>query len=462
MAQRRALNLLLLILFSLNVGGATALPLSADSSSSPAPVAEKTFSLDNGLRVFLLERHSVALVNIVAGINAGSRDETDETSGLAHALEHCLLFRGNDLRSGSEVARRIRDHGAVFNAHTGQDETLFEITLPAEHFVFGLENQKELLFRLKIENKELESEKEVIREEIRQIEDDPFRLGRALVSRLLFSGHPYGRPVYGTPEAISRLTVRDVEDFYRRLFVPNNAVLAVVGDLPIAEMEARVRETFADVPRGPDPPPPLPRPQPLPKTVEIERAMDVDEAYLFIASAGPDYGDDGQYAADILAEILGQGIRPMLAAALREGRRVIANSARMEYVALKRAGAFVAVLTLEPKNLSAAKREAIAFLRRARTENFRPEDVLGDDRYFIFDYLEAAKNNVRFFVQRAWESGLGLARSVARHMLLSTGGSDIVYLDRIAALTSNDLRNAADAAFTKDAYAVVAISPRKK
>jgi len=459
-AQRRALNLLLLILFSLNVGGATALPFSADPPSSP--VAEKTFTLDNGLRVFLLERHSVALVNIVAGVNAGSRDETDETSGLAHALEHCLLFRGNDLRSGSEVARRIRDHGAVFNARTGQDETLFEITLPAEHFVFGLENQKELLFRLKIEETELEAEKEVIREEIRQIEDDPFRLGRALASQLLFSGHPYGRPVYGTPDAIRRLTVRDIEDFYRRLFVPNNAVLAVVGDLPIAEMEARVREVFADIPRGPDPPLPLPRPRPLPKTVEIERTMDVDEAYLFIASAGPDYGDEGQYAADILAEILGQGIRPMLAAALQEGRRVLANSARMEYVALKRAGAFVALITLEPKNLSAAKREAIAFLRRVRTENFQPDDVLGDERYFTFDYLEAAKNNVRFLVQRAWESGLGLAASVARHMLLSTGGSDIVYLDRIAALTSNDLRDAADAAFTKDAYAVIAIRPQKK
>ncbi|MHB8054990.1 MAG: insulinase family protein, partial [Candidatus Aminicenantales bacterium] len=139
-----------------------------------------------------------------------------------------------------------------------------------------------------------------------------------------------------------------------RLFVPNNTVLAVVGNLPIAEMEARVREVFADVPRGEEPPPPPPPPRPLPKSVEIERELDVKEAYLFLGAAGPNYQSDGQYAADVLAEILGQGIHPLLSGTLRGGRRVLVNSARMDYIALKQAGAFVAVLTLEPKNLPAA------------------------------------------------------------------------------------------------------------
>jgi len=457
-AHRKTLNLLLLL--SLSVGAATAIS-SPPVEQTPSP-AEKAFTLDNGLRVFLLERDSVALVNIVAGVNAGSKDETDETSGLAHILEHCLLYRGTDLHSGGEIARQIRDNGGTFNAHTGQDSILFEISLPSEHFAFGLKNQKELLFRLKIGQAELEAEKEIIREEIRQIEDDPVRLGRALVYQILLAGHPYGRPVYGTPETIARLTVRDIKNYYGRLFVPNNTVLAVVGNVPIAEMEARVREVFADVPRGPEPPPPPPRPRPLSKTVEITRELDVEEAYLFLGAAGPDYEDDGQYAADVLAEILGQGVNPMLAGALRGGRRVLVNSARMDYIALKRAGAFVAVLTLEPKNLSVAEREAIAFLRRARTANFTPDDVLGEERLFAFDYLQAAKNGIRFLVQRAWESGLGLAMSTAQHMLLSTGESKIVYLDRIAALKSDDLRSAADAAFSRDAYAVVSIVPRKK
>ncbi|MCX6565094.1 MAG: pitrilysin family protein [Candidatus Aminicenantes bacterium] len=447
-------NLLLLVwaatAFSLPAFGQTSLP------------AEKRFTLDNGLRVFLFERDSVPLVNIVAGVNAGSKDETDETSGLVHLLEHYILFRGTDLRSGGEIARDIRNHGAVFNAHTGQDATFFEISLPSEHYEFGLKNQKEILFRLKIGEAELEAEKEVIREEIRQIEDDPFRWGRALVHQNLLAGHPYGRPVYGIPERMEKLSTEDIVRFYKRLFVPNNAVIAVVGNLPLSEMETRVREVFSDVTRGEEPPAPPERAQPLPKTMEIERELDVDEAYLLIGALGPDYGDSGQYAADVLTQVLGQGINPMLAGALNGGRRVLVNSAQMDYIALKRAGVFVAYLTLEPKNLSAVKREAVAFLRRVWKENFTPSDVLGEERAFVFDYLESAKNGIRFLVQKAWESGLGLAMSMAMHMLLNDTDAKIDYLDRIAALSSSDLRKAAAASFRSDAYVLVSIVPRKK
>jgi zinc protease len=215
-------NLLLLI------GTATALSLSSPGQSVPA---EKLLTLDNGLRVFLVQRDSVPLVNIVAAVNAGSKDETEATSGLTHLLEHYVLFRGTDFRTGGDIAREIRNHGAVFNAHTGQDLTTFEISLPTEHFEFGLENQKEILFNLKIGEAELAAEKEVILEEIKQIEDDPFRFGGSLVYQNLMPGHPYGRPVYGRPATIRGLSREDVERFYRRFFGPNNTALAVVGNL---------------------------------------------------------------------------------------------------------------------------------------------------------------------------------------------------------------------------------------
>ncbi len=439
---------------------ATALSFPAFGQTSPS--AQKRFTLSNGLRVFLLERESVPLVNIVAGVNAGSKDETDETSGLIHLLEHYILFRGTDLRSGNEIARDIRNHGAIFNAHTGHDAAYFEISLPAEHLEFGLKNHKEILFRLKIGEAELESEKEVIREEIKQIEDDPFRLGQSLVYQHLLAGHPYGRPIYGTPERLEKLSAQDVEHFYERLFVPNNTVIAVVGNLPVSEMETRVREIFSDIPRGPEPPPPPERARPLPETVEIERELDVGEAYLLIGTLGPDYNDPGQYAADVLTQVLGQGIHPMMTVALKSGGRARINSVQMTYIALKRAGAFVSYLTLEPKGLPTAKREAIAFLRRVRKENFSPSDVLFEERASFFDYLQSAKNKILFIGQKGWESGLGLASSMAAHMLLTDAEAGIDYLDRIAAVRSDDLREAAASAFARTAYVIVSIAPRKK
>jgi len=447
-------NLLLLI------GTVTALSLPL-SGQAPRPV-EKLFTLDNGLRVFLFERASAPLVNIVASVNAGSKDETLATSGLAHLLEHYVLFRGTDLRTGGEIAREIRNHGAIFNAHTGQDLATFEISLPTEHFEFGLRNQKEILFDLKIGEAELAAEKEVILEEIKQIEDDPFRYGGSLIYQNLMPGHPYGRPVYGSPATIGGLSREDMERFYRRLFVPNNAALAIVGNLPVAEMEARVRAVFGVVPRG-EPPPALPeRPRPLEKAVEVVKELDVDEAYLIIGVQGPDYNDPGQYAADVLTQVLGQGINPMLAVALKGGRRNLVNSAQMTYIALKRAGAFVAYLTLDPKNLAAAKREAVAFLKKAWTENFSPSDIPGEEKTFAYDHLEGAKNSIRFMVQQAWESGRGLAASMAIHLLLNDKETKIDYLDRIATLQSSDLREAASVSFSRSEFVFVSFVPRKK
>ena len=122
------------------------------SSSTQDKETEKGFNLENGLKVFLYERHNLPLVNIVVAVNAGSKDETDETNGLVHLLEHYILFRGTETRSGSDIAGDIRRHGAYFNAHTGQDLAIFEISIPAESADFGLANQKEILFDLKIDD----------------------------------------------------------------------------------------------------------------------------------------------------------------------------------------------------------------------------------------------------------------------------------------------------------------------
>ncbi|MCJ7488327.1 MAG: insulinase family protein, partial [Candidatus Aminicenantes bacterium] len=162
----------------------------------------KFFVLDNGLRVFLYEKRDLPLLHVVTGFDVGSKNETDETSGLVHLLEHCILFRGTSVRSGAEVSADIRRHGAYFNANTGQDLSLFEISLPAEHAEFALRNQKEILFGLDLSQPELDEEKDIILEEYNQMEDDPQRNAVDLVLQALFPGHPYGRSVYGRREII--------------------------------------------------------------------------------------------------------------------------------------------------------------------------------------------------------------------------------------------------------------------
>lgn len=452
---RKTLRLVILLAL---IPAAGALP--ALRAQSPAP-AEKEFTLDNGLKVVLLERHSLPLVNIVAAVNAGSKDETDATNGIVHLLEHYILFRGTEVRSGSEVARDIRARGGYFNAHTGQDVATFELTLPAEHADFGLRNQREILFNLKFDQTEIDAEKEVILEEFSQLKDDPFRYASLLFYQNLFKGHPYGRPVIGTPDVIRNLTVEAVGTFYRTYFVPANASLAVVGDFVLKDMEDKIRAEFGPVPRTEFAPRRFDPPAQPRKAVEIEEELDVKEAYLVLGTLGPDYNSEDQYGGDVLAQILGRGINPMLYRPLK-GPRDLVNTAGMMYVTLKHGGAFLAYLTLEPRTIQATKRAAVQFLRQVRNENFSRDDVVGSEQMYATDYLEGARNQLTFEVAKAQESGLTLASSLALHLLFRTSDVPFDYLGRIRRVSSSDLRTVAARYLGRSEYVTIAIVPKKK
>ena len=156
----------------------------------------KQFELENGLKVFLYERHSVPLINLAFAVNCGSKDETEEKRGIVHILEHCIMFSGTEFRSGDELAQTIRDHGAYYNAHTSRDLAYFEMTIPSENGDFGLNLQKEILFNFKLTQEELDDEKDVILEEINKIHDDPMQYAASVAYQNLFTGHACQSPIY--------------------------------------------------------------------------------------------------------------------------------------------------------------------------------------------------------------------------------------------------------------------------
>ncbi len=198
------------------------------------------------------------------------------------------------------------------------------------------------------------------------------------------------------------------------------------------------------------------------KAIEIEQELDVQEAYLVIGMAGPDYNSSDQYAMDVLAEILGRGIRPLLSVTLR-GQRDLVNGVSMSYATLKYSGANLVYFTLEPKNLNAAKRLAVQYLRqKARSENYAKADVYGEAQMYAFDYLDSAKNQILFSVQKAQEEGLTLAASLAMHAVLSESASSVNYLENIGKISTSDLRKVAAKYLSPGGYVVVSIVPKKK
>jgi len=424
-------------------------------------VKTKEFQLENGMRIFLYERNTIPLINLAFAFNIGSKDESDETNGLVHMLEHYVLFRGTEFRTGDEISQQIRLHGAYVNAHTEYDLSVFDISLPSQYVDFALSNQKEILFNLKITQEELDEEKEVILEEINQVLDDPLRYSTSLVYQSLFQSHPYQRPVYGRPEVIEKVTVEQMEQFYKKHFLPSNCALAVVGDFQIDEMEKKIRSVFSGLQGESFSPPSYDSAAPLKDKHEIEKEMDINQAYLVLGFIGPDYRDKDQFSLDLLTEILGRGLNPTLNHPLLE-RRIYVNTIAMNYAAHRYGGAILIYLSLEPKHLKTAKRLINNYLKTTRNQNYSKNDFVGEERFRATDYLQSAKNGIRFKLHRAQERGLQIATSIARHMQMSAGTAPINFLEEIENLDSSDLRRVAQKYLTKSDYVVVTITPKEE
>jgi predicted Zn-dependent peptidase len=394
-------------------------------------------------------------------VNVGSKDERDESSGLVHLLEHCILFRGTESRSGSEISRDIRRHGAYFNAHTGHDLSLFEISLPSEYADFALENQKDILFHLEIAQDELDAEKSVILEELNDLENDPERFGLDLMFRALYKGHPYGRSVYGSRDVIEAATSDQLKAFHRAYFVPSNCALAAVGDFRIEEMEHRIRAVFGPLKKGDLTPPEFPLQPILKKKEEIRLERDIQQGYLFIGFIAPAYNHPDQFAMEVLTEIMGRGIYPLLSTALRR-RRNLVQRCHMAYFANLFGGSAIVTMSMDPKNIRIAAREASSYLNRSHKENFSKDDFYGEEQIFAFDLLRSAKNQIRFSVQKGQESGLNLAASFARYMFLSDRPGEVKYLEQIDGLRSPDLRKVASSYFAKGEPVIISLVPKKE
>ena len=365
------------------------------------------------------------------------------------------------MRTGEEIGKDIRAHGAYFNAHTGRDLSTFELSLPSEFADFALQNQKDILFNLKLTQEELDKEKQIILEELSQIKDDPIKYGTSLVYQNLFRDHPYQRPIYGRTELIEAATVEQIQEFHKNYFVPANCALSIVGDFDMQEMQQKIDAMFGKLENNGFTPQPFDKVQPIKKNIEIEEEMDVNTGYLIIGTAGPDYNNPDQYVVDVLVEILGRGVIPLLNQPLR-GKRELVETISMGFGAYKYGGIIYLYLTLDPKRITAAKRETLKFLRNARSLNYSKADYQGEAQFFALDYLESAKNQIKFRFHQSQERGLNLAMAMAAHAMRSDGTDRGPYITNIESATSSDMRKAAGEFLSKDGYVLLSIVPKKK
>lgn len=216
-----------------------------------AEVAETR--LDNGMRVVVkVDRRAPVVVSQV-WYRAGSVDERNGTTGVAHVLEH-MMFKGTRDVPAGEFSKRIAAAGGRENAFTSRDHTAYFQTLQKDRLELALKLEADRMANLVLSPEEFAKEIEVVKEERRLRTEDnaQARLYEALMANA-FMTHPYRRPVIGWMDDLKHMTVDDAREWYERWYVPNNATLVVAGDVDPQQVFAWARQYFGPIAQRPLP-----------------------------------------------------------------------------------------------------------------------------------------------------------------------------------------------------------------
>jgi zinc protease len=212
-------------------------------------------TLDNGLRVLLLEDRRSPIVTFQMWYRVGSRNELPGATGIAHFLEH-MMFKGTPTYGPRQFAQLVEQNGGQDNAFTSQDVTSYYVNIAADKIDLVIDLEADRMQNLLLDPREINSERQVVIEERRtRTEDDPGGFLGEEVSSLAYKNHPYGHPIIGWMEDLKRITPEEIRAFYKTYYVPNNAILVAVGDFKAPEVLAKIKTRFGTIPKGATPPP---------------------------------------------------------------------------------------------------------------------------------------------------------------------------------------------------------------
>ena len=199
-----------------------------------------SLTLNNGLRV-VYAPSPTNTVYLGLALDAGTRDEKDGESGMAHFAEH-LSFKGTDRRTSRQIITYMESVGGDLNAFTGKEETVYYCTCQKEHFSRAMDLLFDVVFHSKYPQEEMDKEVEVVIDEIESYNDSPSELIYDDFEAMLFQGHPLGRSILGNAERRRAYKTEDVQSYTSRLYVPSNAVLFVYGNVSEKEIMKQIRK----------------------------------------------------------------------------------------------------------------------------------------------------------------------------------------------------------------------------
>lgn len=429
----------LIILFCLLIG----------TTAYAAPLGKK-ITLKNGMVLLLSERHTIPSVTINMIIKAGQVEEPSEKGGLA-SLTAELLTEGTKKRTSSQIAEEIEFVGGGIGASGGDDFASVNLTVLKKDLELGLDILSDVLMNPTFPEDEIKRKVKETKAAIEKQKDEPSVVAGKEFARLLFGEHPYGRPSEGTPESLDNIKREDLVRFHETYYVPNNAIMSVVGDVTEEEIVSRLEKYLKGWSRKELPKRSLSQVKPPKHRIVKPIDKKITQANIVLGHIGVERENPDYYAVYVMNYILGGGgFTSRLMDNIRDTKG-LAYDVHSYFSPMKLSGTFNVGLQTKNESARTAIEEALKEMERIRKEPVSEKE------------LEDAKAYLTGSFPLRLDTNSKIAGMLASLEFFNLG---LDYPDRypkiINSITKEDVLKAAKKYLNPDSYILVVVGDMEK
>jgi len=412
---------------------------------------ERIEQLPNGLKVIVRERHLGGVAAFRIYIGAGSLNEGEYTgAGISHLLEHVVSGGATPTRTEEQIRDGLAAIGAQTNAHTTKQFVCYFGETSADKINPLIEIIADYVMNNRLSRGAFEREFQVVQRELERSEADPDHRLWKLADETFFLKHPARTPIIGYLAALRQLRQEDLDRFYRRIVVPNNAVVVAVGDFQADAVFEKIRQVMGGWVRRPIAPVVLPEREPQVAPREAAAEMDVTSVRMIIEFPTVQLTHPDLYPLDVLAFILGEGRASRLVWDLRDKRGLVQEISCFSFTpAGYDGGRFAVVFQAGPDKAAAARQAVMEHLARVARERPSAEELARAKRQKIGEFV--------FGLQKCDE----IAEDIATNALL-VGDAHFSeqYVRNIQAVTAEDVQRVAAAYLAPETVCVTSVRPK--
>jgi zinc protease len=426
--------------------------IQAQAPPKPLRIPIEQYKLDNGLRIVFSEDHSAPTYAISITYNVGSHNEHAGHTGFAHLFEH-MMFEGSENVGKGEHMILVENNGGDMNGTTTEDRTNYFESFASNQLDLGLFLESDRMRSLAVNQANLDNQRNAVQEERRLgVDNQPYGETSEVLQGLIYDNFANKHSVIGSMDDLNAATIKDVQEFFRIYYAPNNAVLTLVGDFQPTEALAKIKKYFGDIPAQPAPPAPdLAEPKQTAERRKIIEDPFAQVPRLDIAFKIPPGNTPDDYALDVLSTALGGGQSSPLYQSLVKDKELAVNV--FCYIEEHKGPSTfnVTVLARPGKDLKEVEKAVYAELEKAKSEpiaDWELQKVHMMERHQTAEQLQST-------LYRAYVIG-EMASIYGDPNLINTR------FDKIASVGKEDLQRAAKTYLTDENRTVVTTLPKPK